>query len=147
MVRRVLLPSALVAALASCAAPRAAAPAVVGVPEYPPPVAPSPPPPPKSAAVAANEPRGEAPPLEGTTWTGPDSDGTEWSFMYLPKGRLRYTLSGTTYDDRGTWKQEGDHVTMETNNHYADFTAHIHGDQMEGSAENTAGKSWTWTAV
>jgi hypothetical protein len=64
--------------------------------------------------------------LEGTTWKGTDSDGTEWSFEYRRGGALHYVLSGAPHDN-GTWKQDGATVVMETNDHYADYTGEIRG--------------------
>ncbi len=35
-------------------------------------------------------------------------------------------------------------MTWETNNHYADYVAHLQGDVLEGSAHNTANHDWTF---
>lgn len=140
MPRRALA-SACLFLLASCAARRSAPVPDVGMPEYPPSLAPRGSASAESAAPAL--PKGIE--LEGTTWAGPDSDGTPWSFTYKPGGALHYSLAGSEQDS-GTWKQHGSKVIMETNDHYADFTGTIEGNTITGSAHNRAGKAWTWVA-
>ena len=97
--------------------------------------------------AAPTRPQPVAPPVEditGTTWEGTDSDGDSFSYRFLPDGQLEYRADKTT--GRGTWKQNGASVTMETNNRFAEFSITITGATMTGKATNVEGKSWTFTA-
>jgi hypothetical protein len=101
------------------------------------------------AAPAAGSP-GEAGPsasLQGTTWRWESKGSTDTKEIYFqPGGTLRYTyLNGSTYSN-ATWKQTGSDVYLNFNDGYAEYTAHILGKTMTGTAHNTAGKSWNWEA-
>ena len=85
-------------------------------------------------------------PLEGTTWSGADSDGHRYKFEFRPKGVLRYTSRTGTFDN-GRWTQTGAHVAIDMNNHYADYAGDIVGDQMTGKAKNKPGREWTWSVT
>jgi hypothetical protein len=82
--------------------------------------------------------------LAGTVWEGVDSDGDPFTYRFLPDGVLEYKADKTT--GRGTWKQNGSQVTMETNNRFAEFTITITGNTMTGKASNVEGRTWTFTA-
>jgi uncharacterized protein (TIGR02996 family) len=85
------------------------------------------------------------PRLAGTCWSGTDSlDGWDiWRF--LPGGVLNYTSGSGTYQN-ATWVQVGNHVAMETNDHYADYEGFVGGDLLRGTAHNITGLKWTWKA-
>lgn len=82
--------------------------------------------------------------VAGTVWEGVDSDGDPFTYRFLPDGVLEYKADKTT--GRGTWKQNGSQVTMETNNRFAEFTITITGNTMTGKASNVEGRTWTFTA-
>jgi uncharacterized protein (TIGR02996 family) len=83
------------------------------------------------------------PRLEGTCWSGMDSDGDPDVFRYLPGGALNYTSRSGTYQN-GTWLQIGNHVAMEMNRHYCDYLGFVGGDLIVGTAKNVAGHRWRW---
>ncbi len=132
------------ASIALLCAPACSAPAPiegsVPLPEYPPPA------PARTASP-------DAPPiehlgpilLEGTVWSGADSDGDVYTFEFRPGGKLHYT-SPTGSWDAATWEQHGNRVTMEMNGHYAEYEGVIRGRRMEGHAGNKTGLKWTWKA-
>jgi hypothetical protein len=124
----------------ACAA-TAPAPGAVPLPEYPPPA------PPRTAPREAphREPAAPTVHLEGTIWSGADSDGDVYTFEFQSGGKLRYTSPTGTFDS-ASWAQNGNHVTMEMNGHYADYDGAIEGSRMGGSASNKNGMKWTWTA-
>jgi len=83
--------------------------------------------------------------LEGTVWTGTDSDGEDFVYEFLSGGIFKYTVSGETYTN-GTWEQDGTSVYIETNNKFAESDAVISGNTMTGTFRNIDGHEWTWTA-
>jgi hypothetical protein len=96
-----------------------------------------------SSPPAPAEPSPPPPTIAGTTWAGNDSDGSDWTFTFRPDGLLSYKLKSSTGD--GTWKQDGNTVSMDVNNKYATFNGTIAGDRMSGAASNVTGHRWTWT--
>lgn len=81
--------------------------------------------------------------LAGTTWSGPDSNGSHYTFHFLPGGQLRYTSPTGTFD-KATWRQDGASLYMETNDRYSEYLGTISGTSIKGKASNRVGKSWTW---
>ncbi len=98
----------------------------------------------KAAAV-------RTPSLEGTTWSGSDSDGDFYIYTFLPGGALRFTVgsgaSAKTYEDEGyNWAQNGPVVIIVTTK-YATRQGLIRGKRMAGDAWNVKNHRWTWEAV
>lgn len=59
------------------------------------------------------------PDLVDTTWSGVDSDGDSWRFVFQGDGSLLLTYNGSDYDDPAdTWGVEGD----DTLNVHVNFT-------------------------
>ena len=81
--------------------------------------------------------------ISGTVWRG-IADGVEETWEFRPDGTLHYTTPSGTWDN-GTWKQDGSHVTWETNEHYADYDGSITGTLMRGKAWNVDNHRWTWS--
>jgi hypothetical protein len=81
--------------------------------------------------------------VEGTVWTGMDSDGDRYTFRFLPGGILNYTSPSGTFQN-GTWRQRHDIVYVEMNGRYAEYTGRLQGDRIHGEAHNVRGKRWTW---
>src|SRR5262249_18143954 len=81
--------------------------------------------------------------VEGTAWSGMDSEGKRYVFRFLPGGNLDYT-SPTGRFRNGTWRQSGDAVFMETNQRYWEFNGVVRGDKLLGKAVNVRGGKWTY---
>src|SRR4051812_27744672 len=73
--------------------------------------------------------------VEGTSWSGKDSQGKPYTFRFLPGGHLDYTSPTGTFRN-GTWSQTGDAVYMETNQRYWEFNGTVRGDSLVGNAVN-----------
>ena len=58
-------------------------------------------------------------------------------------GVLGYESRSGTFRN-GTWKQKGNVVYLEMNNHYADYRGEIRGDRIIGDASNVKGMKWKW---
>ena len=83
--------------------------------------------------------------VSGTTWVGTDSDGDYYEYHFQPDGALHYK-SPTGFYKKGSWKQDGDAIYMETNNKYSERQGQISGTRMTGNAWNIKGRKWTWQA-
>lgn len=84
--------------------------------------------------------------IAGTTWSGMDifiTNLVPYQYIFHADGILEYRYQGNIYKN-GTWRQEGDTVYMEMNNHFADRVGRISGDQMEGKGWNKKGQKWEW---
>lgn len=90
--------------------------------------------------------RVSVPHLEGTCWAGRERGGTFYVFRFLPKGVLNYTSPTGTYQN-ATWKQIGNHVTMEMNRHYADYEGFVAADRIRGTARNVVDAEWRWSVT
>ena len=84
-------------------------------------------------------------PLDGTTWTGSNYEGP-LTLDFLVGGILRYTTPSGTWTN-GTWEQHANAVTFEMNSHFADYSGHIRGGRMNGTARNRTGRTWDWEAT
>lgn len=103
---------------------------------------------PAQAAVGSGT---TTPSIEGTTWSGPDSDGDQYEYTFLAGGQLRFRTntmgSERTYEDAGDyWAQNGRIVIMVTTK-YATRVGIIDGSKMHGDAWNVREHRWTWDAV
>jgi hypothetical protein len=135
-----VLSLAALAVLAACASPTAA-PRTAGLPEYPPPVAPAA----RPAPVAPAAPAAVIGNIAGTRWSGIDSDKDHYLFEFRRDGSLHYESPSGKYDD-GSWKQSGQRIEWEVNDHYAEYEATLESaSRMTGSAHNKAGHTWTFT--
>ena len=85
--------------------------------------------------------------LAGTSWTvvETDTDGSRDIFNFLSDGTLSYSYQNGSFTN-GTWKQDGDSVYIEMNNKFVEYHGQITGTHIEGTASNTKGNNWTWTA-
>lgn len=81
------------------------------------------------------------PRLLGTVWTGSSSEGRAYTFRYLDPVKLNYTSPSGTFLN-GTWRQIGNCVQMEMNNHYADYQGFIAGDEIRGKGHNITQHHW-----
>lgn len=53
-------------------------------------------------------------PLVDTSWSGTDSDGDEWGFLFESDGTVGLTFNGETYDDAtDTWAVDKGAITIE----------------------------------
>ncbi len=81
--------------------------------------------------------------LAGTTWTGTDSDGDEFSFKFIDKEKVE-ALRPNKDSKTGTYSIDNDTVSIDISNKFSTYTGKISGDNMEGSASNIRGLKWTW---
>jgi hypothetical protein len=87
--------------------------------------------------------------LEGTTWSGTDSDGDSYTFTFLKDGHLRYTSqtageAAVSYEDEGDlWAQNGEIVIILLSE-YSTYLGTIKGDLMQGKSWNVVEKRWSW---
>lgn len=87
--------------------------------------------------------------LEGTTWSGTDSDGDSYTFTFLKNGHLRYTAqvpgeAEVAYEDTGdVWVQNGEIVIILLNE-YSTYRGILNGDSIQGKSWNVVDKRWTW---
>jgi hypothetical protein len=96
----------------------------------------------QQSTVPGNSPTAS---VAGTTWAGTDSDGDYYEYHFQPDGALHYK-SPTGFYKKGSWKQDGDAIYMETNNKYSERQGQISGTRMTGNAWNIKGRKWTWQA-
>jgi hypothetical protein len=98
------------------------------------------------AGVAERADRPLTPSLEGTVWSGTDSDGRYYVFRFKAASRLAYTSPTGTFDKSGdTWTQRGATITLTFNSGYAVYKGSIVGNDMGGRASNVVGKKWEWS--
>lgn len=81
--------------------------------------------------------------LGGTTWSGIDSDGDEYTFTFKKDGTLSYT-SEKDSSDKGTWKQYRHAVSYEANNRFVEAIGEISDGMIEGRSWNVKSHSWSW---
>ncbi len=102
-----------------------------------------------SDAAPTREPRGPLPatapePLNfsGTHWFGKTYEGTDWTIIFEPTGKVTNIDNGTVYKV-GSWKATGSHsVYMELNNVYYEFRGTVVGDMLSGDSSNKVGLRW-----
>lgn len=89
------------------------------------------------------------PSVEGTVWSGKDSDGDFYEYTFLKGGHLKYRTNTSRpkivsfQDPTDTWTQQGRTVTIRIN-HYSTNVGTIEGQTLSGKAWNVTGKRWTW---
>ncbi|MFZ0946107.1 MAG: hypothetical protein WB930_10770 [Syntrophobacteraceae bacterium] len=98
-----------------------------------------------AAAQQANQPHSRTPSVAGTIWAGIDSDGDYYEYHFQPDGALHWKAPAG-FDTKGTWKQNGNTIYMETHNKFAERKGRISGTHMKGKAWNVKGQKWTWAA-
>lgn len=70
--------------------------------------------------------------------------------QYLPDAQFRadgvmlYAYGGSEFDN-GKWTLDGASLLIETNNHYADYSAAFDGASASGAMKNEAENEGTWT--
>jgi hypothetical protein len=88
---------------------------------------------------------GELEDLTGTKWEMIDSANEKTIWTLEPHGVLSYQ-SPTGFWRNGSWKQDGPHLYIETNNRYYEATGTVNGDIIEnGKFWNVAGLKGTWS--
>jgi hypothetical protein len=80
--------------------------------------------------------------VEGTEWEGKTDFGV-FILRFERGGVLEYTSRNGRHRN-GTWKQQGNVVYLEMNNHFADYRGEIRGDRIIGDAKNVNGTTWKW---
>jgi hypothetical protein len=90
------------------------------------------------------EPEPPARSVEGTVWSGIDSDGAHYTFRFRKGGVLSYTSPSGTFHTGSTWKQTGNSIYWEIGKKYSEYRGTIKGKWMEGSASNVDRLKWTW---
>ena len=78
------------------------------------------------------------PSIEGTVWSGKDSDGDYYQYYFLQGGHLNYDTNTSRKEiekivDKGVWAQNGELVIIAIN-HYSTQTGTISGNHMGGEA-------------
>jgi len=76
--------------------------------------------------------------------------GTRWTDTYQSLAEKNYYFSpdGTINNNPGsTWKQNGNAVILEFNDHYARYEGTINGDRIDYKARNKANFEWTATIL
>jgi hypothetical protein len=86
----------------------------------------------------------QAPSLNGTTWSGIDSDGDLYTFMFIEGGVLTYTSPSGTHEN-GTWEQGDKAIYFQMNNKFSQYRGSIDGPKMTGVAQNIRGHYWQWS--
>ncbi|MFL5328903.1 MAG: hypothetical protein ACJ8C4_08295 [Gemmataceae bacterium] len=84
--------------------------------------------------------------IAGTQWSGPDSNGSFYTYYFERNGRLTYRSPSGTYRN-GTWAQNCDMVYFEMNDGYCEHIGDIRGNTMRGLAGNVTGAMWLWDAT
>jgi hypothetical protein len=103
-------------------------------------------------AAPIRQPRGPLPSAEpdpldfrGTHWFGKTYEGTDWTVIFEPNGRVTNIENGRTYTV-GSWKATGGNsVYMELNQVYYEFRGVLAGDVLAGDSSNKAGLRWKTT--
>lgn len=81
--------------------------------------------------------------LAGTTWSGIDSDGDEYTFTFNKDGTLSYK-SDKDSSDKGTWNQYRHAVYYEANKRFVEAVGEIGEGTIEGRSWNIRNHSWSW---
>ena len=84
--------------------------------------------------------------LAGTTWSGRDSRESDYAYTFEPDGTLSYN-SPTGSFKNGKWKQFGNAVYFEMNDHYSEYLGEVSGQSIKGRAWNSKGLAWEWKAT
>lgn len=82
-------------------------------------------------------------PIAGTTWRGDGICGPT-VYTFEKDGRLTYSYGASCWRN-GTWKLEGDKLTWEMNQRYAEFEGTVKDGVVTGAAKNVAGGNWSLT--
>jgi hypothetical protein len=82
--------------------------------------------------------------LEGTTWSGTDSDGDHFTFTFDKEGKLMYK-SAKEPSGKGTWKQFGNALYYESNEHFSEALGEIRDGRIEGRSWNKKKHVWSWS--
>jgi hypothetical protein len=65
-------------------------------------------------------------------------------YTFEKDGELTYSYGGNCWRN-GTWKVDGDTLTWEVNQGYAEFEGTMKDGVVTGTAKNVAGGNWTLT--
>jgi hypothetical protein len=93
-------------------------------------------------ASAAN---GGVPTIAGTIWSVTESNGDRREFQFLLNGHLAYTKqdgSVATF----AWSQKVDAIDLWLGKNEIEYTGRVTGGRMQGTAKNSTGATWTWSA-
>jgi len=100
---------------------------------------------PLTAAPVPKALKAKAPSVAGTSWQQLD-DSRMVTYTFEANGRLSYRIEGNHLNrECGSWKQDGDKITWDTHNHYADYEATFADGAFEGTAKSVEGKTWKLT--
>src|SRR5262249_41989117 len=81
--------------------------------------------------------------MAGTCFSGISHNKPEaWKFH--PGGKLEYFEAPRERYGHASWRQYGCVITMETNDHYADYIGVVAGDRVGGRATNVKSLDWRW---
>ncbi|NTV98357.1 MAG: hypothetical protein HGA70_04265 [Chlorobiaceae bacterium] len=85
----------------------------------------------------------DVPNLSGTTWSGSDSDGEQYTFTFKTDGTIIYK-SGKETIEKGEWKQYQTAVYYEANQGFVKALGEIVDGRIEGKSWNVKHSSWFW---
>lgn len=99
---------------------------------------------PRPAPSPRPAPRDERPSLAGSRWTGKIL-GQARFYLWFKDGGVVYYKSDLGQSNNGQWRQEGDKIFIDMNNHATNYEGKIKRDNViEGVAHNIKGQTWTW---
>jgi hypothetical protein len=88
--------------------------------------------------------------VTNTHWAGEIYDQNNpyhwevFEIIFLPDGKLRYYVPNAWNED-GTWKQSGNNIILEWNNHTCDFYGVLSGNAIAGAQKCTDGTTQGWS--
>lgn len=95
------------------------------------------------ASIAGIAQTNSQPSIRDSMWVGFDLDDV-MTLFFEKDGKMSYRNNGRSFRN-GTWSQEGDVITFETNNRYRVFTGTINKETITGTSTNEADKTWDTT--
>jgi TonB family protein len=84
--------------------------------------------------------------LEGTALVVNDALGGSYIFEFRSGGAFRAT-SMDGKESSGSWKQEGDSVSIKLDGKNTEYVGVVKGGQIEGGVKNKTESIWHWTAL
>lgn len=96
-----------------------------------------------SFAAEASIEKSQAVNLAGTTWSGSDSDGENYTFTFRTDGTILYKSDKETIE-KGEWKQYRYAVYYTANKGFVQALGEIVDGKIEGKSWNVKNNSWFW---
>ncbi|MBO0700166.1 MAG: hypothetical protein J2P46_17335 [Zavarzinella sp.] len=87
------------------------------------------------------KPEKKVPSIAGTSWAGQTAEGQAMTIEFMADGTMNVTYGGNSFN-RATWKQDGDKIFWEMNDHYCEFNGKLTGDAITGDSHNVKGRVW-----